>query len=152
MQCAAMRTKSRMNAETPVVGAQNQTSPTSSDVHLFPDPKTRGTTYPRLYADCEGLHGGTGDPHAVKDISKSNNVSTVKSGLRQARARGLRRWKLMSIQEGQKSRDWMVKHIYPRILFTFSDVVCYITKNAQYVTLSQDMSRLSRVLLHVLNS
>jgi hypothetical protein len=29
----------------------------------------------------------------------------------------------------KKNRQWMIKEFYPRILFTFSDVVVYVTRN-----------------------
>ncbi|TIA13191.1 hypothetical protein D6C80_06414 [Aureobasidium pullulans] len=43
--------------DTPVVGAVGNTSPTSTDVHLYVDPPTADSDHPILYADCEGLEG-----------------------------------------------------------------------------------------------
>ena len=43
---------------TPVVGAVGTSIPTSADIHLYADPNTHFSKFPRLYADCEGLTGG----------------------------------------------------------------------------------------------
>jgi len=29
----------------------------------------------------------------------------------------------------EHSRAWMVRNFYPMILYTFSDVICYVTNN-----------------------
>lgn len=110
--------------ETPVVGSLEQLdTPTSSDVHLFPDPSTASDTRPCLYADCEGLDGGNKDPVAI---------SAEKMGRDAHRRRQKIKGKIVKLKwagEQQCSRGWMVKNFYPRILFTFSDVVCYVTRN-----------------------
>lgn len=33
-------------------------------------------------------------------------------------------------------QTYVVKEIYPRFLYIFSDVVCYVTRNTKYVLLS----------------
>ena len=50
------------SSPTPVVGAAGLDVPTSGDVHLYSDPKTRLSDYPIMYADCEGLEGGEREP------------------------------------------------------------------------------------------
>ncbi|KAI9893878.1 MAG: hypothetical protein M1814_005431 [Vezdaea aestivalis] len=46
-------------SETPVPGkTDDELTPTSGNVHLYPDPKTIESKWPLLYADCEGLDGG----------------------------------------------------------------------------------------------
>jgi hypothetical protein len=90
-------------------------------VHLFPDPSTSKTLRPCLYADCEGLQGGNQDPVAIQEEN-----SAIKHGRFSFKCRNF----LIKWAEGvQISRAWMVKTFYPRILFTFSDVVLYVSKN-----------------------
>jgi hypothetical protein len=59
--------------ESPVAGSgKNDKSPTSGDVHLYIDPLAALTSYPVLYADCEGLDGGEIPPRAprIRDALK----------------------------------------------------------------------------------
>ena len=118
--------------QTPVIsdraGAHN---PTSSDVHLFSDPATRVTTRPLLFADCEGLNGGTKDPQAVVSVSGAGR--NLRRAFRRMRSHRL---KIVGMKAEQRSRAWIVKDLYPRILFTFSDLVCYVTRNLRYASLS----------------
>jgi len=117
--------------DTPVVGdLENSDSPTSSDVHLFADPGTRNSLRPFLYADCEGLEGGNRDPRALIDIQQAMGTCIMLGGHGvRSQGRRLRRVKIVNVNEDQRCRDWMVKQLYPRILFTFSDLICYVTRN-----------------------
>ncbi|KAF8244620.1 hypothetical protein K440DRAFT_488644, partial [Wilcoxina mikolae CBS 423.85] len=109
------------NPVLPLLGnPKNVDNPTSADVHLFPDLSTSDSIRPFLYADCEGLEGGNKDPLVTKEESRLRKTLD-KLGYRTC-------------------RGWMVKHLYPRVLFTFSDVVCYVTKN--FRTIEVVMSRL----------
>jgi hypothetical protein len=56
--------ESETSFQTPVPGASGGTTPTSSDVHLYADPKTIHTDHPILFVDCEGLQGGNQEPSA----------------------------------------------------------------------------------------
>ncbi|KAF8462152.1 acyl transferase/acyl hydrolase/lysophospholipase [Kalaharituber pfeilii] len=118
-----------INIETPVVGdVEGSDVPTSSDVHLFADPGTRNSSRPYLYADCEGLEGGNADPQALIEIKEALIKHSKLCGLRD-HGRRLRRIKILNISGHEPSRDWMVKQFYPRILYTFSDLICYVTRN-----------------------
>ncbi|KAG0640049.1 hypothetical protein HOY80DRAFT_865708, partial [Tuber brumale] len=55
----------KIDETTPVIGTKID-SPTSSDVHLFPDPKSLRTSRPVFFADCEGFGGGNGAPLAAR--------------------------------------------------------------------------------------
>lgn len=110
---------------TPVTGMANDAVPTSGNVHLYADPTTHSGLDPILYADSEGLNGGEKVPRAVayREVAKSK--------VRGARKR-LRRKQLAWAQDDSKdSRDYAVKHLYPRILYTFSDVVVFVLKEAR---------------------
>jgi len=118
----------RKSVQTPVISDMAEAhNPTSSDVHLFSDPATRMTTRPLLFADCEGLNGGTKDPQAVVSVAGAGR--NLKRAFRKIRSHRL---KIVGMKTEQRSRAWVVKDLYPRILFTFSDVVCYVTRNLRY--------------------
>lgn len=62
-----LRNRKGEKCETPVVGrVDDGLSPTSGDVHLYPDPNSFDTNRPLLYADCEGIQGGDRLPKAAK--------------------------------------------------------------------------------------
>ncbi|KAA8902468.1 hypothetical protein FN846DRAFT_955469 [Sphaerosporella brunnea] len=135
VQLALINTKrqsDRSYTHTPIVGdPQNLDTPTSGDVHLFKDPSTYATRRPCFYADCEGLRGGTRLPMAVTKIDR------IKQRVGEVKGVSLSmRW----AKQEQLSREWMVERFYPRILFTFSDIVCYVTNN--FKTIESIISRL----------
>ena len=110
----------------PVSGSPTHDSiPTSADVHLYCDPATGERERPILYADCEGLDAGERTPMGAH-IRRNKGVDNSKrSGLR---ARPLE-WAL----GGEKTtRQYAVTHLYPRLLYTFSDVVVYVVKEPKY--------------------
>lgn len=127
---------------SPVVGSVNDNIPVSADVHLYADPHTISTDTPLLYADCEGLEGGESAPKTEvykmqdrapesgfrrgsisgpgprtreKIIKKSNKVSRKIS------------W-AMGDKEKSK-REYAVTELYPKVLYTFSDVVVFVLRN-----------------------
>lgn len=100
----------------------DQCVPTSGDVHLFCDPVTRDTKYPMYYADCEGMNGGENVPIAEKCLGSKT----------------LQRMRDLYVEKRREmpppiTRGSAVKTLYPRILFPFSDVVCFVTRNARYI-------------------
>ena len=61
----------------PVAGSiKQQDTPTSGDVHLYGDPLTSEGRNPVLYADCEGLEGGTREPMGPKSRNKIRRKET----------------------------------------------------------------------------
>jgi hypothetical protein len=103
-------------------------TPTSGDVHLFSDPTTYNTPRPYFYADCEGLRAGnklpTASSRAIRGVGKSFGRTARGTHVGQVR-RNYINWATGEM----RSRAWMVKNLYPRVLFTFSDVICFVTKN-----------------------
>lgn len=114
---------------SPVVGSIVQNHmPTSADVHLYADPKTYNDRTPLLYADCEGFEGGEKLPiGAIENRISQLDVDTSLSRLTPGRTRKLE-W---ANSEEKKTRGYVVKQLYPRILYTFSDVVVFVLRNAK---------------------
>lgn len=132
---------------SPVVGSVNDNIPVSANVHLYADPQTISTTEPGLYADCEGLEGGEGVPKAeasrMQDVASEFNssrglLSESSSRLRGAiNKRGHRAARKLSwaMNDKEKSkREYAVTELYPRVLYTFSDVVVFVLRNPKSVS------------------
>ncbi|KAL4744534.1 hypothetical protein BDW72DRAFT_199493 [Aspergillus terricola var. indicus] len=97
---------------TPIPGIKAfSTRPTSSDVHLYHDTATIDTARPILFADSEGLLGGNQTPFA----SSIESIAGI--------ARKIISWKEST---HEITRKYCVEHIYPRILYAFSEVLCYV--------------------------
>lgn len=119
---------------SPVAGSlANGSVPTSGDVHLYSDPRSYAAEYPMLYADCEGLEGGENTPmatqyrqnasstHPSKDRSKRRKVSKNTHCTQ-------RDIKWANSPDKQK-RQYAVEELYPRLLYTFSDVIVFVLRN-----------------------
>ncbi|KAF8538719.1 acyl transferase/acyl hydrolase/lysophospholipase [Trichophaea hybrida] len=130
--------------ETPIQGnPMHLDTPTSGDVHLFQDPATSNTARPCLYADCEGLQGGNMDPIAIREENSltGKGIFSLKG----------RRFPIKWANGVQRSRGWMVQSFYPRILFTFSDVVVYVSKISGKAIMSQMLKWAETVLQKSVN-
>jgi hypothetical protein len=101
--------------------------PTTGDVHLYSDPTTYLGERPTLYADCEGMSGGEKVPMGIACKEK---LDAAKSNTRMAKSK-LR--KPLEWANGAKaqSREYSVKRLYPRILYTFSDVIVFVLREAR---------------------
>lgn len=127
----------------PIVGSPDQSVPTSGDVHLYSDPETFLTDHPMLYADCEGLEGGEREPIASK--AKHKDKSNVEDGNSSSRRTGSFQKKLRKKHHSsqreirwantpeRRTREFAVTNLYPRLLYTFSDVVVFVLKNPRSV-------------------
>ena len=111
--------------------------PTSGDVHLYSDPQSANSHHPILYADCEGLDGGEREPigSRFRKKEKIHNGGRIGSFERNVQ-------KVLHTSEREitwantatrRSRNFAVSHMYPRLLYTFSDVVIFVLKNPRYV-------------------
>ncbi|KAF5687085.1 hypothetical protein FCIRC_2473 [Fusarium circinatum] len=102
--------------DAPVPGAQTGSSAirsTTGEVNLYLDPSTFGTVAPMFYADCEGLLG-------TEPLAAEHQTEWAKYGQRY----------LIESKNGKPvDRRTAVKTIYPRFLYIFSDVICYVTRN-----------------------
>jgi hypothetical protein len=119
--------------ETPVVGAAGADVATSEDVHLYldPDSSSSESQAPLLFADCEGLEGGERDPAGAKFKKKmASTQNNAYGGLRKPTSERELAW---ADTPKKQSRDFAVAHLYPRLLYTFSDVIVFVLKNPRYV-------------------
>jgi energy-coupling factor transporter ATP-binding protein EcfA2 len=110
---------------TPVVGAPGVTEPTSQDVHLYLDPITAASETPIFFADCEGLLGGEREPVSAKLRRSANRPSAVTQLPSPISERELAWADSVSL----RSRQYAVTNLFPRLLYTFSDVIVFVLKN-----------------------
>ena len=104
-----------------MVGSRETSDPTSVDVRMYADPDTFQSTKPLLYADCEGLHGGEQIPRAGRLGYQSMRRHAVAGG---------KTWFLdWANTDDKRRRSYTVSQLYPRLLYTFSDVVIFVTTN-----------------------
>jgi hypothetical protein len=125
---------------SPVTGSINDNIPTSGDVHLYSDPATYYSATPMLYADCEGLDGGENVPrgarYKVRDdappqaarASSSRNDPSFRKKIRKVAHSSQRDITWATTPETRK-REYAVTQLYPRLLYTFSDVVVFVLRN-----------------------
>jgi hypothetical protein len=113
----------------PIVGSiENDTTPTSSNVHLYPDPETISTKSPILYADCEGLSAGKQVPISEHYLAThAAELPWILEGWNGFSPK-LIAW---ANSEKTKKRDYIAERLYPRILYTFSDVVVFVLNNGK---------------------
>ena len=129
---------------TPVIG-DTVGLPTSGDVHLFPDPATESSQRPIYYADCEGLQGG--DSNAAHEVEKRQAQRLAKSVIKGFAAveeniyGGKHDSPMHDAQNDEVEIKWageattregIVEKLYPRILFTFSDTVVFVSTEDWY--------------------
>lgn len=127
---------------SPVVGSVNDNIPVSANVHLYADPQTISTETPVLYADCEGLEGGESVPKAeasrVQDKASgfdssrgflSDPSSRLRGVLNKKGHRASRKLSWAMNDKEKSKREYAVTELYPRVLYTFSDVVVFVLRN-----------------------
>jgi hypothetical protein len=111
---------------TPVVGLRrNDKIPTSVDVHMYPDPDTFNEPTPVFYADCEGLDAGEALPYAA---SRKKDKQDIR---RQIISGGRIRYLEWANTDVKRGRKYIVRELYPRLLYTFSDVVVFVLRNVK---------------------
>jgi hypothetical protein len=124
-------------SQVPVVGSNlHQDVPTSGDVHLYADPTTFEGDLPILYADCEGLDGGEREPMGARtrnkrDVSDKRTNSFIKQIRKQHHTS--EREIVWATTPKTRSREYHVRNLYPRLLYTFSDVIVFVTKNPRVI-------------------
>lgn len=115
------RTGNSNELSYPVPGLVGDNVPTTGNVHLYADPGTSLTQKPMLYADCEGMAGGEKPPRGL-----TTRHGQLKNMLR-------RKISWADIAKRQ-SREYAVGTLFPRILYTFSDVVVFTLREVRYVS------------------
>lgn len=114
----------------PVPGLVGDNVPTTGNVHLYADPGTSLTQKPMLYADCEGMAGGENPPRGLASRHWNENPSRP----RQLKNK-LRRKLSWADSAKRQSREYAVGTLFPKILYTFSDVVVFTLREVRYVPL-----------------
>lgn len=132
-----LSTKENESFPSPVVGAAGLDLPTSGDVHLYSDPRTSKSNNPILFADCEGLEGGERVPLGArfKRKDKASNIGRIGSCQKKVqRAQHTSEREITWADNNvKKSREFAVTQLYPRLLYTFSDVIVFVLKNPRSV-------------------
>lgn len=123
---------------TPVVGPRGAHLPSSEDVHLYLDPRTADSLSPLLYADCEGLEGGEREPLGAKFKKKyrmNNSRLPDDEQQRHVDTSGVVSERELEWASGPRSstREFAVTNLYPRLLYTFSDVIVFVLRNPRLV-------------------
>lgn len=121
---------------SPIVGPGGSHHPTSEDVHLYLDSGTAQTSRPIMMVDCEGLDGGELDPAGAKFKLKRREEEEKKANEDRDYFKALRisseyelQW---SVGDAAKTRGFAVTHLYPRLIYAFSDVIVFVLHNARY--------------------
>ncbi|OAP65340.1 hypothetical protein AYL99_01312 [Fonsecaea erecta] len=110
----------------PVVGNPSNPQPTSSDVHLYQDPASADSQTPILFADSEGLCGGNNKPRS--QVLQEEEDITIRAIVKVIYKKARRLFWLD--QAATQPREYVVKNLYSRILYAFSDVVVFVMENA----------------------
>lgn len=147
---------------SPVTSSNNDRVPTTGDVHLYADPESYNSKTPILYADCEGLDGGEAVPRGLRHRGKEKDEGTndmtsmmsatslgrsprpstasrasmfveshAKKRLKKSR-HSSQRDIVWAVTPETKKREYAVTQLYPRLLYTFSDVVVFVLRNPRY--------------------
>ena len=133
-----VNTSAKARFPSPVVGSVNDNIPVSADVHLYADPHTVSTDAPLLYADCEGLEGGESLPKTMQDRDQESGLARgsifiSSPGIREKiikKHNKVSRKISWAMGDKEKSkREYAVTELYPKILYTFSDVVVFVLRN-----------------------
>lgn len=149
---------------SPVTSSNNDRVPTTGDVHLYADPASYNSKTPILYADCEGLDGGEAVPRGVRhrakekeegindmtgmmsatSLGRSPRPSTASRASMFVDSHAKKRLKksrhssqrdiVWAVTPETKKREYAVTQLYPRLLYTFSDVVVFVLRNPRYDT------------------
>ncbi|KAK8017814.1 hypothetical protein PG993_014140 [Apiospora rasikravindrae] len=111
---------------SPVTSSNHDRLPTTGDVHLYADPSTLYSNTPALFVDCEGLSGGEAMPKQLRHRS----LDGVAHGLDECQKKLSTPRPLLWAKTPQtRKREFAVSQLYPRILYTFSDVVVFVLRN-----------------------
>lgn len=137
----------RSRYPAPLPGSVNDNVPVSANVHLYADPDSYQSTTPILYADCEGLEGGESIPRAeafrVQDgaanlhAQRKDSLEPKGRTSRRLHRKGNRVSRNLKWAHGDKEkskREYAVTELYPKLLYTFSDVVVFVLRNPKYAS------------------
>ncbi|KAK1832963.1 acyl transferase/acyl hydrolase/lysophospholipase [Podospora conica] len=125
---------------TPVIGSRTDHLPTSEDVHLYLDPGTAASNRPILLADCEGLDGGDREPKGAslksRFMKEDEHIARNDDGFFKPQRVSYEcalKWSTPGPNLKTRSRGFAVTHVYPRLLYAFSDVIVLVLKNPRVI-------------------
>ena len=98
------------------------------------DPDSSESQAPLLFADCKGLDGSEHDK--VGTILKSKLASSQNKAYSSLPKLIIERDLVQENSPKKQSRDSAVAHLYPDLLYTFSDVIVFVSKYPRYVSCS----------------
>ncbi|KAK8101867.1 hypothetical protein PG999_012241 [Apiospora kogelbergensis] len=115
---------------SPVTSSNHDRIPTTGDVHMYADPSTLYSNTPALFVDCEGLSGGEAMPKQLRHRS-ADGVAHDDEGQQQQPKKKLSTPRPLAWAKTPQTRkrEFAVSQLYPRILYTFSDVVVFVLRN-----------------------
>ncbi|KAI2635875.1 FabD/lysophospholipase-like protein [Hypomontagnella submonticulosa] len=113
------------NYYAPVTSSNHDRISTTGDVHLYADPSTLYSSHPLLLVDCEGLSGGEAIPKQLRHRPSQTPDSYGTGASRYCLTRKI----LWADTPHTQKREFAVGQLYPRILYTFSDVVVFVLRN-----------------------
>ncbi|KAK8041498.1 hypothetical protein PG994_014505 [Apiospora phragmitis] len=113
---------------SPVTSSNHDRLPTTGDVHLYADPSMLYSNTPALFVDCEGLSGGEAMPKQLRHRSLDGVAHDLDNQSRQKKPSTPRPLVWAKTPQTRK-REFAVSQLYPRILYTFSDVVVFVLRN-----------------------
>lgn len=108
-------------------------------MHLYADPESFSTESEIIYADCEGLEGGESAPKSETSL-RQYNMKRQRDNPPETNIQKRSHWKgyraswdlAWAINDKEKSkREYIVTELYPRLLYTFSDVVVFVLRNTK---------------------
>ncbi|KAI0471495.1 hypothetical protein GGR56DRAFT_654355 [Xylariaceae sp. FL0804] len=112
---------------SPVTSSNQDRISTTGDVHLYADPASLHSSNPLLLVDCEGFSGGEAVPKQLRQ-HRDDADSARPNGDHAGRYSSTRKIEWAETPQTQK-REFAVSQLYPRILYTFSDVVVFVLRN-----------------------
>jgi hypothetical protein len=98
---------------------------------LYLDPHSASYEHPMLYADCEGLDGSEREPLGVRFKKRRINRSTTpgrEDQLTPVAQLDSEREVIWANSSEKRSRQFTVASLYPRLLYTFSDVILFVLR------------------------
>lgn len=132
----------RSRFPAPLPGSVNDNVPVSANVHLYADPDSYLSDTPILYADCEGLEGGEGVPRAeayryqdgaaMPHAQRKDSDTRGRKKLHRKGNHVSRNLKWAHGDKEKSKREYAVTELYPKLLYTFSDVVVFVLRNPKY--------------------
>ncbi|KAG6355196.1 hypothetical protein INS49_004277 [Diaporthe citri] len=134
---------------SPVTSSNQDRTATTGDVHIYADPSSAYSTNPLLFVDCEGLNGGEAMP---KQLRHHHNQDPRQAAGRPSPSAAPPPYEPTATGEGSDRRRYVrprhsskrtiawaktpqtrkrefVSQLYPRVLYTFSDVVVFVLRN-----------------------